>query len=93
MAPPGKQLHANPKRLGELSEDARLKGEAFVQAMLDEGRDYEAMKAAFLYCMVRFLMAKCNGVIIDAARLVKTHRNRLSPLVHDFKLKDVDKRQ
>lgn len=52
----------------QMSDDARAKGEAFVEALIAEGHRYRSMKAAFGECALRIYLRLTGGVVSDAAK-------------------------
>jgi DNA-binding NtrC family response regulator len=83
---PNMQLHGR-LTLKKMTPETQAKGEQFIQALIDEGHGYESMKAGFLVSMATSALAKSNGVIAEAAKLLQMHRNALSKIVNAFKLK------
>jgi hypothetical protein len=83
---PNMQLHGR-LTLKKMTPETQAKGEEFIQALIDEGHGYESMKAGFLVSMATKGLAMGNGVISEAARILKMHRNALSKIVNSFKLK------
>ena len=71
------QLHFNPAGVTQMSNETQAKGEAFIQALIDEGHSYESMKAGFLTCAMRRGLRLGKGEVGRAAKVLKAHRNTL----------------
>ncbi|MBZ5522231.1 MAG: hypothetical protein LAP21_08315 [Acidobacteriia bacterium] len=82
------QIKVDPRMAMKMSDAARTKGEEFIQALIDDNHGYESMKHCFLAVMAKKAMSLKKGVIVDAADLLRMHRNRLSQIVNAMDLKE-----
>jgi DNA-binding NtrC family response regulator len=72
---------ARPKSLSQETAD---KGEAFILAMIAEGRSYKSMKAAFNQIVLRTQLRLNHGVVSDAAEEMGVARRLLFVWIKEF---------
>ncbi len=67
-----------------MSEHTLALGEKFVEALIEEGNDYNSLKANFLYAVTKKGMAMSNFIAAELARKLKMQRNRVFSLLQEF---------
>ena len=95
-------LRFNLDEVKPMSKETMEKGEAFINAMIQEGHTFESIKAGMLTCVVRCSLqlskldkapqGKGQGerrrICIDrATEMLKTHRNTLHNIIRSLDLK------
>lgn len=82
------QMQFKRTALKPMSPELQRQGEAFIQALLDEGHAYESMKANFYVCLISKALRLSKGNVARAAGIIRIgNRTQIFSFVKSLSLR------